>query len=185
MSTSVQSLIVQAAQSGDVDPTLALAVAQHESGLNQSAVGTSGEQGVFQIMPSTAQDLGIDPTNLQENIAGGTALLSQLLAQFGGDHAKALAAYNCGATCVNNAISKGGDNWFAYVPASTQEYVINILGPAGFTSPLSQAAGAVAAASPSPDSGAMASVVPAIGIDTTELLALSGLGILAVLALRG
>jgi len=139
MSSNVQALITAAAQSGGIDPTLALAVAQRESSFNQNAVGSSGEQGVFQILPSTAHDLGIDPANLQQNIAGGTALLAHLLEQFGGDEAKALAAYNCGATCVHNAVARGGSNWYWYIPKSTYVYVTSILGSIGTTPPITQA----------------------------------------------
>lgn len=139
MTTDIQALITKAAQTGGIDPTLALAVAQHESGFSQAAVGSSGEQGVFQILPSTAQDLGINPADLQQNIAGGTALLSHLLEEFGGDEGKALAAYNCGATCVHNAIARGGSNWYWYIPKSTYAYVTSILGSIGATPPITQA----------------------------------------------
>lgn len=179
MSTSVQALITQAAQSGGVDPTLALAVAQRESNFSQGAVGAAGEQGVFQIMPSTAQDLGIDPANLQQNIAGGTALLSHLLGKFGGDQAKALAAYNCGETCVQNAIARGGDNWYSYIPASSYQYVVSILGSMPAPTPSSGASADSSASSP-----ASPTITPAAGA-TAGIAVLVGAGILAFLALQG
>jgi hypothetical protein len=74
---------------------LALSVAHRESGLNQGAVGTSGELGVFQLMPGTARDLGVDPRDLQQNVDGGVRYLSQMYSRFG-DWRTALEAYNGG-----------------------------------------------------------------------------------------
>jgi soluble lytic murein transglycosylase-like protein len=79
-----------------VDPALALAVAQQESGFNQGARGAAGEVGVYQLMPGTASDLGVNPYNETQNIEGGISYLAQLYRQFG-DWTKALAAYNGGA----------------------------------------------------------------------------------------
>lgn len=92
---STPDLISAAAAKYGVPPSLALAVAQRESGLNQSAVGTSGERGVFQLMPGTAQQLGVDPTDLSQNVDGGVRYLSQMYSQFG-DWRTALEAYNGG-----------------------------------------------------------------------------------------
>lgn len=91
----VAALIQAAAPSYGVPPSLALAVAQRESGLNQGARGSSGEIGVFQLMPGTAADLGVDPSDLAANIQGGLSYLSQLYRQFG-DWGVALQAYNGG-----------------------------------------------------------------------------------------
>lgn len=180
---SVPDLITQAAQSAGVDPALAIAVAMRESSLNQAAVGSAGEQGVFQLMPSTAAGLSVDPTDLHQNIAGGVAYLAQQLRTFGGDQAKALAAYNCGPGCVRQAITAGGDNWFAHIPPSTQAYVTSILGNAVGTTPtVTQAAGAISspdealAVPPSFNTGTSAGAPPAV-------LLLGGVGLLAVLAL--
>lgn len=184
MSSNVQALITAAAQSGGVDPTLALAVAQRESSLNPNAVGTKGERGVFQIMPSTAAGLGIDPSNLEQNIAGGTAILSHNLATFGGDQAKALAAYNCGVACVQNAVARGGDaNWYSYIPASTYAYVVSILGSLPpQTIPAADAGGETTPA-PSDASGTIADPMytpPAPSSPSTgTLVALVGAGLLA------
>ncbi len=92
---STPDLISAAAAKYGVPPSLALAVATRESGLNQSAVGTSGEKGVFQLMPGTAAQLGVDPTDLSQNVDGGVRYLSQMYSQFG-DWRTALEAYNGG-----------------------------------------------------------------------------------------
>lgn len=129
---TIQDQITTAANAAGVPPGLALAIAQQESGFNQNAVGTSGEIGVFQLLPSTAASLGVDPTDLVQNISGGVAYLAGMLRQFGGDPQKAAAAYNCGPGCVSSAIAKYGANWYAGIPGSTQEYVANVAGvPSG------------------------------------------------------
>ena len=129
MSTSVQALVVQEAQRQGVDPNLALAVAQTESGFNQSAVSPAGAIGVMQLMPQTAAQLGVDPTDTQQNIQGGIAYLRQMLAQFG-DPAAALAAYNWGPGNVQKAQAAYGSGWLAHAPSETQSYVGRILGAA-------------------------------------------------------
>lgn len=127
----IPQMIADAAGEFGVDPSLALEVAITESSLNQNARGSKGEIGVFQILPATAQALGINPSDLQANIAAGVGLLATLLTTYGGDPQKALAAYNDGPTGVNNAIARGGDNWFSLIPSSTQAYVTKILNAVG------------------------------------------------------
>lgn len=121
------SQIVSTAQQFGVDPNLALAVAEQESGINQSARGAAGEIGIFQLLPSTAAGLGVDPTNQAQNIQGGVMYLAQLLGQFGGDVEKALAAYNWGQGNVAKAVASAGSNWLSMAPSSTQGYVAAIM----------------------------------------------------------
>jgi soluble lytic murein transglycosylase-like protein len=92
---TVQDDISAAASRYGVPSWLALAVAQRESGFNQNARGTSGEIGVFQLMPGTAAQLGVNPLDLSQNIDGGVRYLSQMYGQFG-DWRTALEAYNGG-----------------------------------------------------------------------------------------
>lgn len=127
---TVAELVVEAARRHGVDPRLAVEVAIAESGLNQSARGASGEIGVFQLMPATAAELGVDPYDLRQNIEGGVRYLKQQLDRFG-EVAKALAAYNCGPGCVSNAVAAAGAGWLSRVPASTRSYVAAILSRLG------------------------------------------------------
>jgi soluble lytic murein transglycosylase-like protein len=83
-----------------VDPSLVRAVAWQESRFRTNAVSRKGAIGVMQLMPDTARDLGVDPYDVQQNIAGGVAYLSAQLARFGGDVRLALAAYNAGPEAV-------------------------------------------------------------------------------------
>jgi len=135
---TIQDQITAAANQAGVPAWFALAIAQRESGFSNSAVGSKGEIGIFQLMPSTAAQLGVDPTDPVQNIAGGVAYLKQVLNQFGGDVQKAAAAYNCGPTCVQNAINSGGDGWAFLIPSSTQAYVLGITGSLPSASPSSQ-----------------------------------------------
>jgi len=88
-------VIAEANQQG-VDPQLALAVAQVESGFSQAAKSPKGALGVMQLMPATAEGLGVNPKNMDENIRGGVMYLRQMLDMTGGDVRKTLVAYNGG-----------------------------------------------------------------------------------------
>src|SRR5579859_4945990 len=115
---TIQDQIIASANNYGIDPALALAVAKQESGFRQSAVGTSGEVGVFQIMPTTAAALRINPLDLSSNIDGGVKLLKQNLDAYGGDPVAALVAYNAGPKAVDSG----------NIPPSTQDYVNSIVG---------------------------------------------------------
>jgi soluble lytic murein transglycosylase-like protein len=90
-------LIQQAAQHEGLDANLLRAVARQESGFRSCAVSQKGAMGLMQLMPGTAQELGVkDPFDPAESLLSGARLLKQLLVRFGGDTALALGAYNAG-----------------------------------------------------------------------------------------
>jgi soluble lytic murein transglycosylase-like protein len=124
---SMAALVQQAALQYGVSPALALAVATRESNLNPAAVSPAGAIGVMQLMPATAAQLGVDPTNAAQNIDGGVRYLAQLLQEFS-DPVSAIAAYNWGPGNVSQAQQVYGANWLAQAPAETQAYVQAILG---------------------------------------------------------
>jgi len=94
-------IIERHAASSGVSPDLIRAVIQVESGFNPGAVSPKGAQGLMQLMPATARDLGVvDPFQPEENIRGGIAYLKQLLGQYAQDVRLALAAYNAGPASV-------------------------------------------------------------------------------------
>lgn len=102
----VQAKIKSGAVARGIDPALALALAQQESGFRQYddtgnvLTSSAGALGVMQLMPETAAGLGVDPTDEDANISGGLDLLKEHLNNYGGDVQLALAAYNAGAGAV-------------------------------------------------------------------------------------
>jgi soluble lytic murein transglycosylase-like protein len=104
-----------------VDPAVVRAVMQAESGGYERSVSPKGAMGLMQLMPGTAEQLGVsDPFDPDENIRGGVAYLGDMLQRFG-DLPRALAAYNAGPGAVER---HGG------VPpyAETERYVDQVLG---------------------------------------------------------
>jgi len=75
---------------------LVLGVIKQESGGSQSARSPVGATGLMQLMPATAQGLGVNPGDPKDNVRGGVTYLLQQLKAFGNDVPKALAAYNAG-----------------------------------------------------------------------------------------
>lgn len=115
---TIQGMIVNEAYAQGVDPALALAIAQQESGFNPNVMGDGGNSyGLFQIY-SPAHPNYSGGLNPQDNIKYGVGFLKQLNNQFGGDLNKTIMAYNAGA----GAVSSGN------IPASTrQRYLPNVL----------------------------------------------------------
>jgi hypothetical protein len=95
-------LIVEHARAQGLRTDLVRAVVQVESGYNPRAVSSKGAQGLMQLMPATARQLGVRaPFDPEENIRGGTTYLRQLLDRFDGNEELALAAYNAGPLAVD------------------------------------------------------------------------------------
>jgi hypothetical protein len=109
-----------AASKYGIDPEMFLRLIQQESSFRPDAVSPKGAIGLGQLMPATAKELGVDPTDPMQNLEGAAKYLSQQLKRFG-DPSLALAAYNAGPTRVAK---------LGRVPniAETQNYVKKILG---------------------------------------------------------
>jgi hypothetical protein len=117
----LERLIHKYASHYGVDPSLVRAVMRHESGFNPQAVSPKGAQGLMQLMPGTADLMGVqDPFDPEQNIAGGVGYLRLCLDRFGHIVPLAVAAYNAGPARV--AKSRG-------VPsiAETQNFVKNVM----------------------------------------------------------
>ena len=94
-------LIAKAAQEHELDPALIRAVIHAESSFRPAVISRKGAIGLMQLMPETAQQLGvIDASKPAENIAAGSRYLAKLIKQHNGEVTLALAAYNAGASNV-------------------------------------------------------------------------------------
>lgn len=114
-------LITRAAVAGGVDPALVFAIAANESGFNAGATSGAGAMGVMQLMPETAQSVGVtDAYDAAQNVAGGTAYLREMLDRFAGSIPLAVAAYNAGPGAVERY---GGIPPFP----ETQRYVAKVM----------------------------------------------------------
>jgi soluble lytic murein transglycosylase-like protein len=101
-SPGVAEAIAAASARHQIDPRLAEAVAWRESGFNPAAISLKGARGVMQLMPGTARAMGVDASDPGGNIEGGVDYLSRMIKRFGGNLAKALAAYNAGPEAVDH-----------------------------------------------------------------------------------
>lgn len=119
--SEIMDLIDETCEKYDMDSKLVKALVKQESGFNPDAKSKAGALGLMQLMPKTAESLGVkDPMNPKDNIDGGVRYLKQMLERFNGNKILALAAYNAGP----NAVSK-----YNGVPPykETQNYVKSIL----------------------------------------------------------
>jgi len=105
----------------DLSPALIEAVVWQESRWHSQALSPVGARGLAQLMPGTAQAMGVNPDDPMANLEGGARYLREQLDRFGGDLEKAIAAYNAGPGRVQQA---GG------VPRirETQSYVSAVMG---------------------------------------------------------
>jgi len=95
--TDLSTVVNEASGRYRLDPDLVNSVIKAESGFNVRAVSPKGAQGLMQLMPGTASQLGVPNTfDAQANVEGGTKYLRELLERYNFDLIKALAAYNAG-----------------------------------------------------------------------------------------
>ena len=119
--SEINELINKYSEQAGLDVDFVKAVINQESGFNPNATSKCGAMGLMQLMPGTAQGLGVtnayDP---EQNIQGGTKYLKGLMDRFDNNKSLALAAYNAGP----NAVKKYGG-----IPPyqETQNYVKSVL----------------------------------------------------------
>jgi soluble lytic murein transglycosylase-like protein len=114
-------LVVRAAEANGLEPVLLAAVARAESGFDPRACSPAGAEGLMQLMPGRARELGVaDPYDPAESLQAGARYLRTQLDTFGGDLRLALAAYDTGPDAV---LRHGG------VPAysETQAFVASVI----------------------------------------------------------
>ena len=113
--------LAREARNHGLAPGLLEAVAWQESRGRMDAVSVKGALGVMQLMPGTAAELGVNPSDLADNIRGGALYLRRQLDLFGGSVPLALAAYNAGPGAVKR---------YGGIPPyrETHDYVAKIMG---------------------------------------------------------
>ncbi len=101
-SESLDDIFAEVADEYGVNLNLLKAVAKAESDFDTEAVSWCGAQGIMQLMPTTAESLGVeDPFDARQNITGGAKMLAYLLDDYNGNVSLALAAYNAGSGAVS------------------------------------------------------------------------------------
>lgn len=119
---------IQMAERYGLPRDIFLSLVQQESGFDPNARSRRGAIGLGQLMPGTARELGVDPTDPVQNLEGSARYLRQMLDRFG-DMPLALAAYNAGPGTVRRA-----GNTIPNI-RETQRYVPSILRRAGANVP--------------------------------------------------
>jgi len=118
----IEKSIRKAARRYNLPASLIRGVIRAESNFEVKAVSRAGAQGLMQLMPGTAKELGVDnPFDIEQNIDGGARYLRKMLDNFGGDIKVALAAYNAGP----GAVEKYGGNVPPY--RETEQYIDRVL----------------------------------------------------------
>jgi len=111
--------IRRAAERHGVAPSLLAALVRVESGFERRAISVKGALGLGQLMPRTAQALGVrDPFDVEQNLDGAACYLAEQLAEFGTVEL-ALGAYNAGPTRMRRGLARA--------PRETRGYVRRVL----------------------------------------------------------
>jgi soluble lytic murein transglycosylase-like protein len=117
----LRPMLAQAGAAYDIDADLLASVVREESDGRARAVSRSGAQGLMQLMPGTAAEMGVSNSFVPaQNIDGGTAYLNELLIQYHDKLPLALAAYNAGPAAV--------ERWHGIPPyPETRAYVERVI----------------------------------------------------------
>lgn len=129
----IKEAIQIAAEGQGVPPLLLRSVAYHESRYKTDAISNVGAQGLFQLMPRTAAQLGVDPWNPAQAADGAARLLSGWRRKYRGSWAHALAAYVWGPAKVDRAGGFGSTQW----PQEVRTFVQRVLEGARMPVPFS------------------------------------------------
>lgn len=113
----VKAIIVKHSIELGIDPALGLSIAKTESKFRHNLRSPYGAVGVFQLLPSTARTMGINPYYLSDNIRGGLMYYKMMYKMFGSTE-MALAAYNAGPVAVKRQ---------KCIPSGTRKFVNTIM----------------------------------------------------------
>lgn len=126
-STSIAEAVEKASKRYGIDKDLIMAVIKQESDFNPKSTSHAGAQGLMQLMPGTAKDLGVtDSYDIDQNIDGGTRYLKSMLEMHRNSKQLALAAYNAGPGTLKK---RGVDTVeeISKLPYETRDYVKKVM----------------------------------------------------------
>lgn len=118
----------QDAINAGISPDYFVRQINQESGFNPNAYSPAGAIGIAQFIPSTAAGLGINPYEPIQSLRAAANLMGSYARQYGGNYAKALAAYNAGGGTVDYAVNTCGTAWMSCLPGETRNYIRVIIG---------------------------------------------------------
>jgi len=124
---TIDEAIERAAKKYNMDKDFIRAVIRQESSFDPKSTSGVGAMGLMQLMPGTAEELGVtNPYDIGQNVDGGTRYLKNLLNMYGNSKEMALAAYNAGMGTLKNrgVTSTEGIN---KLPYETREYVKKVM----------------------------------------------------------
>lgn len=111
-----------------VDPNFVLGIIKAESSFNPNTKSGAGAMGLMQLMPGTAEFLGVkNPYDIDENIKGGVKYITDKLKQYGGSKEMALMAYNAGSGTMQKRGVKSADDLYK-MPLETRNYIPKVMG---------------------------------------------------------
>lgn len=112
--TPIIPILNQVAKELNFDPVVAASIISQESGWNVSAISKTKAGGLMQLMPGTANEMGVsDVNNPESNIRGGIKYMLKMLEANDWNFVSALASYNGGLANVQDykrGTNKQGNN---------------------------------------------------------------------------
>ncbi|ENK1245020.1 lytic transglycosylase domain-containing protein [Clostridium botulinum] len=124
---TIDSAVEKASRKYGIDKELLMAVIKQESDFNPNCVSSAGAQGLMQLMPGTAREVGVtNPFDIEQNIDGGAKYLKKMLDMHGNVKELALAAYNAGPGTLQWRDVKNVSD-INKLPSETRNYVKNIM----------------------------------------------------------
>lgn len=118
----------QDALDAGIPPTYFIRQINMESGFDPAKKSLTGGEGIAQFTPAMAHQLGIDPWNPIESLHAAAQLMARYSKTYGGDYAKALAAYHANPDQLDHAVSACGEKWRDCLPTDTRSYIQAIVG---------------------------------------------------------
>ncbi len=121
---TIKQNIIRQAKTMGVEPAIVLSIAKTESGFNQNARSPHGHIGVFQLSPSAAKHLGVNPYSADDNIKGGITYYKNMYNRFGSMEL-AVAAYNLGPEAIrrnNNTVPRAAQPFVSRIMSDYRIY---------------------------------------------------------------